>query len=114
MGVEHNECVIATTWDEEVVEKIKDWVATLDEEDQELFAFIPSLINYKTTVVLGPDGSKKGWPEAAHGERLRQALVAKLKSFDHNDSSSPFSWVEVGYGELGQEVLRGNCRNMYD
>ena len=114
MGAENNECVIATTWANELVSKIKEWVKDLPEDQQRQFAFIPCVCNGKETIVLGPDGSKKGWKEADRGETLRNNFIEELKKFDYEEGSSPFDFVEVGYGEYGQKVLRGNCINKYD
>ena len=113
MGVENNECVVATTWNRDAMKKVMDWIDTLPEAEQSLFAFSRSLVNTKETVFMGPDGSKKGWPHAEQGEALRNQLIELLESFNHEDGSNPFDWVEVGYGEFGQKVLRGNCTNMY-
>jgi len=113
MGVENNECVIATTTDTRAMQKIKDWVMTLSTNEQSLFAFLPGLINSKQTVVMGPDGSKKGWDTSKRGEVLRDQLVAIFVKQDYEDGSNPFYWIEVGYGEFGQKVLRGNGVNMY-
>lgn len=113
MGVENNECVVATTWSDDAMSKIKEWVKTLDEQEQSLFAFVPSIINTKETLLLAPTGSKKGWDIDKQGEALRDKLIELLNSFDYEDGSNPFDWVEVGYGEFGQKVLRGNCKNMY-
>ncbi len=113
MGVENNECVIATTWNNEAMLKVKSWVKDLSKSDRSLFTFIPTLTNAKETLFMAPDGSKKGWPQARHGEGLRERLIELLKTFDYEDGSNPFDWVEVGYGEYGQKVLRGNCKNMY-
>ena len=114
MGVENNECVIATTWDNNKIESIKQWVKTLDKHHQTLFAFLPSLVNGKQTIILGPDGSKKGWDIANTVEILRNNFIKQLESFNYSDGSNPFDYVEVGYGEFGQKVLRGNCVNKYD
>ncbi|MGH1470144.1 MAG: hypothetical protein ACRBCS_03065 [Cellvibrionaceae bacterium] len=111
MSVENNECVVATASNDEAVEKIKAWVMTLSEREQSLFAFVPALANSKTTIFLAPDGSKKGWEAANHGEALRSQLIEMLALFNYEDGSNPFSWVEVGYGEYGQKVLRGNNVN---
>ena len=113
MGVENNECVIATTSDNNAMIKIQDWVKTLNETQQSLFALLPSIVNNKKTIVLAPDGSKKGWEEAKQGDALRERLIYLLKTFDYEDGSNPFDWVEIGYGEFGQKVLRGNCKNRY-
>jgi len=113
MGIENNECIIATTSANELILKLKKWIETLPEDQQSLFAFIHCIVNGKKTVVLGPDGSKKGWCEAYKGEKLRNTFIEKLKEFDYEDGSNPFDYVEVGYGEYGQKVLRGNCTNKY-
>ena len=72
------------------------------------------LKNNKQTIIMAPDGSKKGWDVAIEGERIRDMFIKKLESFDYEDGSNPFDFVEVSYGEYGQKVLRGNCDNMYD
>jgi hypothetical protein len=113
MGVENNECVIATTWDEDAVTKIRAWISNLPSDQKQLFAVVPSIVNGKQTIFLAPDGSKKGWDEAERGEALRDQFIEQLKRFDYNDGSNPFSFVEIGYGEFGQKVLRGNCKNQY-
>jgi len=113
VGVENNECVVATTWNLDAMNEIKERVMTLSEQEQYLFAFLPSIINSKETLFLGPTGSKKGWSHDKQGEALRDKLITWLNEFDYEDGSSPFDWVEVGYGEFGQKVLRGNCKNMY-
>jgi len=114
MGIENNECVIATTWNNEAVESIKEWIESFHPNYQKLFAILPSLVNKKQTIVLAPDGSKKGWNTAKEGEKLRNMFIEKLKEYDYDDGSNPFDFVEVGYGEFGQKVLRGNCKNMYN
>ena len=114
MGVENNECVVATTWDRQSMAKVDKWVGELSDKHQSLFAFLPSLADSKETVFLAPDGSKKGWEAAKDGKSLRDDFINFLGSFDNIDGSSPFDWVEVGYGEFGQTILRGNCKNRYD
>ena len=32
MGIENNECIIATTWNAEIVEQIKEWILNLKKE----------------------------------------------------------------------------------
>ena len=113
MGVINNEAVIATCWNEEYVSKVKEWVETLEDRKKGLFAFIPSLINGNETIFLAPCGSKKGWPEDKELESLRDEFIRLLDSFAYEDGSNSFSYVEVGYGEYGQKVLRGNNKNCY-
>lgn len=113
MGVENNECVIATTWNDGAMSEVKERVLTLSKEEQSLFAFVPSIVNSKETLLLAPTGSKKGWSTDKEGEALRNKLISWMTEFEYDDGSSPFDWVEVSYGEFGQVVLRGNCKNMY-
>ncbi len=114
MGVENNECVIATTWEDDAVQAIKEWVATLDEEVRSLFAFVPGTMNGRTTIFLAPCGGKKGWGEDRRVAVLRKDFIAKIETFNYDDGSGPFDWVEVGWGEFGQKILRGNCRDRYE
>lgn len=113
MGVENNECVIATTWNDAAVTAIKIWLKTRTCQEQSLFVFVPSIVNDKTTILLAPCGSKKGWKEDELAGELRDAFIQLLDTFNYDDGSSPFDWLEVGYGEFGQKVLRGNCTNRY-
>jgi len=113
MGIENNEAILATTWSDEVVNSIRAWVKDLDPSQQGLFCFVPSLINRKTTILLAPSGSKRGWSTDYEISQLREVFIVYLKTFDYEDGSSPIEWIEVGYGEFGQTVLRGNCENCY-
>ena len=113
MGIENNECILAVTWNADAVGEIKNWVLTRSEIEQKLFCFIPAIMNGKTTIILAADGSKKGWETAKLGDAARAAFIEKLESFAYKDGSSQFDWVEVGFGEYGQKILRGNNKNCY-
>lgn len=113
MGVENNECIVATTWSDDIISQVSSWIKDLPPEHQQLFVNIPSLVNGKTTIVLGTSGSKKGWELDQTWQKLKDAFVEKLQCFDHGDGSNPFDWVEVSYGEFGQKILQGNCTNKY-
>jgi len=114
MGVENNNVVIATTWNENEVARIKTWVHEIKDKFWEsLFIFGPVAINSKTTVVMVPDGSKEGWEESDRGDELRSKFIAEIEKANYGDGSSPWDYVEVGFGEFGQKVLRGNCKNVY-
>ena len=112
MSVENNECIIATTFDDDIIWEIKEWIACdVPEEFQSLFVFVDSIVNGKTTIIMTPDGSKKGWDTAIEAERIRKKFIKKILTYNYSDGSSPFDWIEVGYGEYGQKVLQGNCHN---
>lgn len=113
MGVENHNAVIATTWNSSEVERIKAWIETLPTDFASLFAVVPALANCKVTVVMCPDGSKEGWTLSQQGDMLRQQFIEQIKISNYGDGSSPWEWIEVGYGEYGQAVLAGNNHNMY-
>jgi len=105
MGTIHHNSVLVTTCFEKSFERIRLWIDRLPEETKRLFVLGPVVTNGYQTVVLIPDGSKEGWSESDDGDSLRAAFIEFIKK-DKDDFSD---WIEVGYGELGQEVLRGNC-----
>lgn len=113
MGVENNNAIIATTCNKEEVVRIKEWVNRIDDFWKGLFLFGDEKVNWKTTVVMVPDGSKEGWKESDTGDRVRDDFISTLEKANYEDGSNPWAWVEVGYGEFGQKVLRGNCKNKY-
>jgi len=114
MGVENNNAVIATTWKEEEIERIKSFIDTLDDFHKQLFLVSGEVINGKITIVMVPDGSKEGWEGSEKADAVRTKFIEELKKGNYEDGSSPWDYVEVGYGEFGQKVLRGNCKNRYD
>ena len=113
MGIVNNNAIIATTWNEEEVDRIRLWVDEL-KEMKSLFLFGSAEVNGETTVVMVPDGSLAGWKESNDGDSLRDLFVKELEKANYCDGSNPWAFVEVGYGEYGQKVLRGNCKNCYD
>ena len=113
MGVENNEAIIAITWDRELIPQIMKWISGRDIEEKSLFSIVPALCNGKISIILAPDGSKKGWDTADKIKKLRDDFILELEKFAYDDGSNPFNWVEVGFGEFGQKVLRGNNKNCY-
>ena len=113
MGIENNNAVLATTWDEKDVCLITRWIETLPEDMARLFAVVPAISNGKITVVMCPDGSKEGWDVSNRGDIVREQFIKQLTKGTYDDGSSSWEWIEVGYGEYGQKVLRGNNENLY-
>lgn len=113
MGVENNNAVLATTWSEAALARLGAWISEQPKEWAALFATVPAISNGKATIVLCPDGSKEGWDTSNQGDYLRQRFIEELAKDNFDDGSSPWDWVEVGYGEYGQKVLRGNNANCY-
>jgi len=109
MGVEQYESIIATTWDDNVVNELKEWIWQFNEEERSLFVFIPALVNAKTTLFLATNGSKRGRETESRGREIRSLLIDKLESFAYEDGSNSIKWIEVSYGERGQRIVDGNC-----
>lgn len=105
MGVINHNAVLATTWDEKRVEKIKEWISKLHIDLIKLFLIGPVTINSYTTIVLVPDGSKEGWEQSDRGNELRESFIKELDEY--------WEWIEIGYGEFGPSVVKSNTKDCY-
>ena len=109
--INHN-AVLATTPYDKCITSITDWISKLDAHEKQLFIISPAQINGYITVIMIPDGSKEMRPESANGDNLRQRFIDRLLTYNYSDGSSPWEFIEVGYGDYGQKVLRGNNVNV--
>jgi len=114
MGIIHHHTVIATVNIKENISKVQAWIASLPPEKRQRFCDRPAIVNGYHTFILVPDGSKEGWSESDEGDRFRFEFIKFLDSFVYADGSSNVSWVEVGFGEYGQAINRGNNKNRYE
>ena len=117
MGVMNHNAIVATTWDDDKFYIVKQWITDLGGDYAQfrcLFAFSGSVANGYQTIVLCPDGSKEGWKPSVQGNELRDRFVARLEQDCYGDGSSPWCWVEIGFGEFGQKIIRGNNKNRYN
>lgn len=107
MGVINHNAVIATAQcGDNQVRKVLEWVDSLPEDLKGLFIVNRNVLaNSATTIVLTPDGSKEGWDASARGDSLRDQFIKLLRSFNYEDESNPFDWVEVSYGEYGTSIV---------
>ena len=103
MGTIHHHVVIATTWDKERFEKTIKWLRK--EQPDFPHTTLESNINGYQTIFVGPDGSKEGWASSDEADKFRDKFINYIQRQRFWD------WVEVGYGELGQRILRGNNEN---
>lgn len=65
-------------------------------------SLVEASVNRYYTVFVGTDGSKSGWSESDDGDRIRSEIKNKIKSFDFEDGSNPFEWMEVSYSSDDQ------------
>jgi len=109
MGVMNHNVVIATTWSADRAKELQKWIDGLSNHERKLIVRTGSWANGYCTFIVAPDGSKEGWDTSDEGDALRERFIARLSTDNYEDDSSPWSWVEVGFGEYGQRVIRGNC-----
>ena len=102
MGTIQHNVVIATTWDENLYNKAIKW---LDKNAKGSYTTYASNVNGYQTIFVGPDGSKEGWASSDEADKLRDEFISFI------DHERFWDWLEVGYGELGQSILRGNNDN---
>ena len=109
MGVMNHDCVIATTSDSDAVAAL---INAAEQMGIKPLVITPvNQFGYRT-VMLPPDGSKEGWEDSNNGDRMREAFIALIGSFNYSDGSNPFSWVEVSFGERGQKITQGNNKDV--
>jgi|SRR5579875_3486128 len=92
--VTHN-AIIVTTWDPEAATAAQRQAHTLHLPTT---ALLRSSVNRYFTLLVGPSGSKRGWPDDDTAGRQRDNFVSWLRTQRHEDSSSPYEWVSVEYG----------------
>lgn len=110
MGTINHNAVIATTWNHEALSDMVEW---LENKGIKNFAVSNVSVNLHQSIVIFPDGSKEGWEMSDEWDRIRMKFMDKLDSFAYEDGSNPWNYVEVGYGEYGQAVIRGNNENCF-
>lgn len=108
MGTIQHNAIIATTGLSEHAEPLQSWINNLPDEERKLFSRYPSWINGYVTFFLAPDGSKEMWETSDQGDKLREKFKARLKEDNYEDESSPWSWVEIGFGECGKKFIDGS------
>lgn len=113
MGVINHNAVIATTWSDDKADELQKWIDNLEETERSLIVRSGSWVNGYNSFAVMPDGSKESWDESDAGDNFRFRVMERLLLDNYDDGSSPWDWVEVGFGEYGQKILNGNCKNCY-
>jgi hypothetical protein len=93
MGHIVHHSIIATTFDVKLAEELGAFCRSVGASA----CITTSNINGYITVFVGPDGSKSWWRESDEGDARRALIKDKIRSFNYEDGSNPFSWVEVSY-----------------
>lgn len=104
MGTIQHNAIIACVFNDEHIEKIKQWISGLDPGEQERFLWGPRVTNMYIPLVLVPDGSKEGWEESDRWDEIRDDFVELLR----NGLPYENDWAEVTFGELNTFVVRSS------
>ncbi len=69
-------------------------------------SLIAGYVNSYESFLIPPDGSKEGWVDSEVGDARRSGFIKWLQSDEacFEDGSSMLSWVEVQYGDDGNET----------
>lgn len=113
MGTMNHNALIATTWNEKEADSFQEWLNEQPPIKQYVLRGEPLMNGYQTFVFV-PDGSKEGWALSDDADKYRDQIIERLALNAYEDGSSCWDWVEVGFGEYGQRVTRGNNLNMYN
>lgn len=100
MGFIVHTAIIVTSWDVDLVA-----AAAIFARYKGLTVIGPSapLINSYCSMMVCPDGSKKGWKESDLADERRASFVKWLNLQRYEDGSSALEWLEVAYGnDLGK------------
>lgn len=105
MGYIRHHAIVVTTYDVKQIDAAHNEAARLG---LDITGMLQTTVNEWHTFLVGPDGSKEGWPESDVGDGKRDQFIAWLDGQRFDDGSSPFDWVEVQYGddELETKVCR--------
>lgn len=109
MGNINHNVILATTCIEEVATRMEQYLTHVS---------VPCIkdktwLNGYRTFVIMPDGGQEDNPPSAGMDGFRNRFIERLREDDYTDGSgSPWVWVEVGYGDYGQKLLRGNNENV--
>ena len=109
MSFENNDCLIINTWCDDSLAKLKVWIENeVEDRYKSLFSYTPSIVNSKVTVFFAPSGSKNGWECENRHRDTRERLIEYIRTFDLEDGSNPFDFIEISFGDTGCKILSGN------
>lgn len=99
MGYERHNAIIVTGFSEERLAPARQKAEDLG---LRVSGIVESNINGFVSFLIAPDGSKKGWEDAAVGETRRAEWVAWTQ--DPENKALYLDWVHIDYGGDGDEA----------
>lgn len=107
MGLQQHRTLVAYTYDREkhieAAAKIAEiWKALGFKECPEYIGVLGVGANSGGSIVIGPDGSKEGWPQADLAKDLRKRFWSWLET-----QKVGWSYAQIEFGELGNKSTFG-------
>jgi hypothetical protein len=99
MGYMRHHTIIVTAFDEQRAQRALAEARDVFDGITEVSLLVESGVNVFFSFVVPPDGSSEGWSESDAGDLARDAFIGWLNGQAYEDGSSPYSWVEVQYGD---------------
>lgn len=96
MSCARHHAMIVTSWNWPLMDAA---LATAQELGLPVSQLVQSPINGYRTLFIAPDGYKSHMDESDDYDRKRDAFIDWLNSHRYEDTSSPFNWMEVLYGD---------------
>ncbi len=105
MGYTRHHAIIVSSWNEELLmQAYKEAIAIFGKQVSNV---VDSEVNKIQTFFVGPDGSKRGWPEADLSDKKRDKFIQYLDSREYEDGSNCLRYCMVMYSDdNGGSVVR--------
>lgn len=102
MGWIRHHGIVVTTWDRAILERAH---KVASESFGTVTPIVESSINSFYTFLVGPDGSKEGWPDSEMGNTKRDAFIQWMDAQAYDDGSNALAWLEYEH-----DVDNGSAR----
>lgn len=103
MGYRRHHAIIVTTYNYTLAHSA--YVAAESIFGAVLSALLDSRVNEYYTFIVPPDGSGEDFDESDAGDDRRDQFIEWLDAQRFEDGSSPYTWVEVQYGDDEDENI---------
>lgn len=115
MGTMNSHAIVVTCWDQTLL------TAAQRAANECCPGLASSVVEWRIngggSFMIGPDGSKEGWPESERGDLERAAFIAWLNQHRYEDGSTSLHWVLIEFGEDAEAasvIDSFHCRHRQD
>ena len=99
MGTVIHDAIVVTSWDVKKVEEAHKFASELMNHVSPL---VPYIVNFGSSFMIAPDGSKEYWPQSDDADVSRQKFLDWVKAQDEDEGdgyvSNPFEIAIVRFG----------------